>query len=162
ARRLYPGLEEGWLVLADRNFYSWKGWCAAAGTGAALLWRGRGHPPPPRAGGGAGRAAGGGGGQAPPPPRPRRRPGARWPAGAGGEDLPGDQARYVRAIEYQVPDRAGNGKDERIILVTTVTDFRAAPAGELARAYHQRWEHEIGHRWCRSSYAGFSWLCSLF
>ena len=39
ARRLYPGLEEDWLLLADRNFYSFKDWCAAAGTGAALLWR---------------------------------------------------------------------------------------------------------------------------
>ncbi len=66
-------------------------------------------------------------------------------AAARGEDLPEDQARYVRAIEYQVPDRAGNGKDERIILVTTITDFRAAPAPELARAYHQRWEHEGGN-----------------
>src|SRR5438093_1225572 len=26
ARRLYPGLEEGWLVLADRNFYSFNDW----------------------------------------------------------------------------------------------------------------------------------------
>src|SRR5207248_6975553 len=41
ARRLYPGLEQDWLVLADRNFYGWKDWCAAAGTGAALLWRGK-------------------------------------------------------------------------------------------------------------------------
>ena len=39
ARRLYPGLEEDWLLLADRNFYSFTDWCAAAGTGAALLWR---------------------------------------------------------------------------------------------------------------------------
>src|SRR5215475_8920807 len=27
ARRLYPGLEQDWLVLADRNFYSFAGWC---------------------------------------------------------------------------------------------------------------------------------------
>ena len=37
ARRLYPDLEQDWLLLADRNFYGWKDWCAAAGTGAALL-----------------------------------------------------------------------------------------------------------------------------
>src|SRR5262249_31938969 len=49
------------------------------------------------------------------------------------------------AIEYAVPDRDGNGKDERIILVTTITGSRAAPAAELARAYHQRWEHETGN-----------------
>jgi len=144
ARRLYPGLEEGWLVLADRNFYSWKGWCAAAGTGAALLWRVRSNVPLPvleMLPDGSWRSV-------LVSPRIDPRSAARrdlLAAAARGEDLPGDQARYVRAIEYQVPDRAGNGKDERIILVTTVTDFRAAPAGELARAYHQRWEHETGN-----------------
>ena len=67
-------------------------------------------------------------------------------AAAGrGQDLPGDQARYVRSIEYQVSDRDGNGKGERVILVTTITDPRLAPAAELARAYHQRWEHEMCH-----------------
>ncbi len=39
ARDLYPRLEEDWLLIADRNFYCWKDWCAAADTGAALLWR---------------------------------------------------------------------------------------------------------------------------
>ncbi|HEY2592905.1 MAG TPA: hypothetical protein VGK33_03275, partial [Chloroflexota bacterium] len=27
-------LEEGWLLLADRLFYGWDGWCAAADSGA--------------------------------------------------------------------------------------------------------------------------------
>lgn len=66
-------------------------------------------------------------------------------AAGRGEALDEGQARYVRVIEYQVPDRDGNGTDERIILVTTITDFRQAPAQELAQAYHQRWEHEIRH-----------------
>jgi hypothetical protein len=144
ARKLYPGLEEDWLLLADRNFYSWKDWRAAAGTGAALLWRVKSslglpvlEPLPdgswrsvlvsPRAG-----------------PRSPARAGLLAAAGRG-EDLDQDQARYVRVIEYQVPDRDGNGTGERIILVTTITDFRLAPAGELARAYHQRWEHEGGN-----------------
>ena len=39
ARTLYPRLEEGWLLLADRLFYDWDDWCAAAGSGADLLWR---------------------------------------------------------------------------------------------------------------------------
>src|SRR6516165_634482 len=47
ARKLYPGLEEGWLLLADRNFYSFTDWCTAAGTGAALLWRVRSNVPLP-------------------------------------------------------------------------------------------------------------------
>jgi len=144
ARRLYPGLDQDWLLIADRNFYSFAGWCTAADTGAALLWRVRSNVPlpvleplpdgswrsvlvSPRIG----------------PSIPAR---ARLLAAAGrGEDLPEDQARYVRAIEYAVPDRDGNGKHERIILVTTLTDFRAAPAAELARTYHQRWEHETGN-----------------
>ncbi|MGA9829891.1 MAG: IS4 family transposase, partial [Trebonia sp.] len=39
ARGLYPALEEDWLLIADRNFFNWDAWRAAAGTGAALLWR---------------------------------------------------------------------------------------------------------------------------
>ena len=39
ARELYPDLEEDWLLVADRNFYNWRDWLAAADTGAALLWR---------------------------------------------------------------------------------------------------------------------------
>jgi len=144
ARRLYPDLEEDWLLIADRNFCSWAGWCAAAGTGAALLWRVKSslrlpvlEPLPdgswrsvlvsPRI-----------------DPRSAARRGLLAAAGRG-EDLDEDQARYVRAIEYQVPDRDGHGKDERIILITTITDWRAAPAAELAQAYHQRWEHEGGN-----------------
>ena len=56
-----------------------------------------------------------------------------------GEDLDEDQARDVRVIEYEVPDREGDGKDELIALITTITDPRLAPAAVLARAYHQRW-----------------------
>jgi hypothetical protein len=161
ARRLYPGLEQDWLLLADRNFYSWKDWCAAADTGAALLWRVKSSlalPVLEPLGDGSWRSV-----LISPRIDPRSPARARLLAAAGrGEDLDQDQARYVRAIEYQVSDRDGNGKDERIILVTTITDSRAAPAAILAQAYHQRWEHEVGHCWCRSSCAVFSWLCSLF
>jgi hypothetical protein len=144
ARRLYPGLGQDWLLLADRNFYGWADWCAAAGTGAALLWRVRSNvalpvlEPLPD---GSWRSV-----LVSPRIDGRSPARARLLAAAGrGEDLDEDQARYVRALEYQVPDRAGNGKDERIILITTITGFRAAPAAELARAYHQRWEHETGN-----------------
>jgi hypothetical protein len=147
ARRLYPGLDQDWLVLADRNFYGWKDWCAAAGTGAALLWRVKsslGLPVLTALPDGSWRSV-------LVNPRIDSRGTVRGQraqllaAASRGEDLPEDQARYVRAIEYRVPDRDGNGKGERIILVTTITDFRAAPAPELARAYHQRWEHEGGN-----------------
>src|SRR5215472_108237 len=31
ARQLYKRLEEDWLLIADRNFFNWADWCAAAG-----------------------------------------------------------------------------------------------------------------------------------
>jgi hypothetical protein len=39
ARRLYPRLEPDWLVIADRNFYSFTDWQRATATGAQPLWR---------------------------------------------------------------------------------------------------------------------------
>ncbi|SDY87683.1 hypothetical protein SAMN05661080_04882 [Modestobacter sp. DSM 44400] len=39
AGRLSPRLNPDELLTADRNFYSFTAWGAAAGTGAALLWR---------------------------------------------------------------------------------------------------------------------------
>ena len=38
-RRLYPKLEEDWLLIADSGFYDRQDWCTAADTGPALLWR---------------------------------------------------------------------------------------------------------------------------
>ena len=52
----------------------------------------------------------------------------------------------MRVIEYEVPDREGDGKGELIALITTITDPRQAPAAVLAQAYHERWEHETGNR----------------
>src|SRR5262249_40192869 len=63
-----------------------------------------------------------------------------------GQDLDPQKARYVRVAEYEVPDREGDGKDEIIALITTILDFRDAPARALAAAYHERWEHETGNR----------------
>jgi hypothetical protein len=62
-----------------------------------------------------------------------------------GEDLDKDKARYVRVIEYEVPDREGDGKGELIALITTIVDPGQAGAAALAQAYHQRWEHETGN-----------------
>ena len=47
--------------------------------------------------------------------------------------------------EYDITDRGGGGHDELIILATTITGWQAAPAQDLAAAYHQRWEHETGN-----------------
>src|ERR1700737_4891962 len=141
ARDLLPRLEEGWLLIADRNFYCWKDWCAAADTGAALLWRVKSDillPVLELLPDGSYRSV-----LVSPKITGRKRE-ALVEAARRGEDLEEDQARYVRVIEYEVPDREGDGKDELIALVTTITDFRLAPAEALARAYHQRWvRHEV-------------------
>jgi hypothetical protein len=142
ARELYPRLEEDWLLIADRNFYSWQDWRTASGTGAALLWRVKSdlileplefHPD------GSYRSV---------LVNPKVKGAARQSITDGaraGEDLDPDEGRHVRVIEYEVPDRAGDGKDELIALVTTITDPRDAPARALAAAYHERWEHETGN-----------------
>jgi hypothetical protein len=142
ARTLCRRLEEDWLLIADRNFFNWADWCTAAGSGAALLWRVKADLTlpvlellpdgsyrsvliSPKIGGKA---------------RQQLIEAAR-----AGEDLEEDKARYVRVVEYEIPDREGDGKGEVIALVTTITEMTAAPAPLLAAAYHQRWEHETGN-----------------
>jgi transposase IS4-like protein len=138
ARGLYGRLEPEWLLIADRNFYNWQDWCAASASGAALLWRVKADLAlpvldllpdgsyssvliNPRASSAA---------------RQRLTEAAR-----AGEDLDENSARYVRVIEYQVPDRDETG--ELIALITTITEMTAAPAPLLAQAYHERWvRHE--------------------
>ena len=142
ARKLYPRLDEDWLVIADRNFYNWKDWCTAAGTGAALLWRMKENARLPvleMLPDGSYRSV-----LVAPRITGRKRDALIAAARSGGV-LEQDQAQYVRVIEYDVPDREGDGKDELIALVTTITDFRAATARALAGAYHERWEHETGN-----------------
>lgn len=142
ATRLYPRLRRDELLTADRDFYSFDAWDLAAGSGAALLWR------------------------APTQLRlpvirvladgtylsvlvnPKLR-GARRDqviaAVRDGVDLDPEAGYPVRVIEYDVPDRAGNGTGELIALLTTIIDPGAARASELAEAYHWRWEQETAH-----------------
>jgi len=143
ARQLYPQLRPDWLLMADRNFYNWQDWCAAADTGAALLWRVKADlvlEPLEFFMDGSYRSV---------LVNPKVKGGARQKileAARAGQDLDPARARYVRVVEYQVRDREGDGKDEIIALITTITQFPDAPAGLLARAYHERWEHETGNR----------------
>ena len=55
----------------------------------------------------------------------------------------------ARVIEYDVPDRVGNGTGELIVLLTSILDpdpsTGGARADELAAAYHQRWEQETAN-----------------
>jgi hypothetical protein len=152
AQALYPRLRGEELLTADRGFYSWPAWDTAAATGAALLWR----APTQLA-----------------LPMVRVLPDGTYltvvmdsairgprrdrilAAARAGHDLTEieaarneygrPRARLARAIEYDVPDRTGNGSGELIVLLTTITDPDDARAEELAAAYHQRWEEETGN-----------------
>jgi hypothetical protein len=142
ARRLYGRLADDWLLIADRNFYNWADWCTAADSGAQLLWRAKANLTLPVlrifADGSYSSVL----------IDPAIRGAARHrlvEAARAGEGLDGSRARYVRVVEYTVPDRDGDGSGELICVVTTITDPAAAPAQVLARAYQQRWEHETGN-----------------
>ena len=140
ARELYPRLEADWLLIADRAFYNWPGWGAAADSGAALLWRVSSIvrlPVPELLPDGSYRSV-----LIPAKITGRARQ-QLIDAARAGQDLDPGRARAIRVIEYEVTDR--DGQDELIALITTITDPRQASAAVLATAYQQRWEHEAGN-----------------
>ena len=139
AARLYPRLQAGELLTADRGFYSFTAWGQAADTGAALLWRaptGLRLPVVQVLPDGSYLSV-----LVDPTIRGPRRD-RIVTAATNGADLNPDQAHLVRVIEYDIPDRAGNGTGELIVLLTTITDPADVRADQLAAAYHQRWEQE--------------------
>jgi hypothetical protein len=158
AQRLYPRLRADELLTADRGFYSWQAWDTAVPTGAALLWRAPTQLALPVV-----RVPGDGTyltALIAPSIRGRRRE-RLLAAACAGADLSDintvpdafDQRglpviHLARVIEYDVPDRAGNGTGELIVLLSSILDPDGpdgARADELAAAYHQRWEHETGN-----------------
>ena len=151
AGRLYPRLAEDWLLIADRNFYSFAGWASAAASGAALLWRVKADLSLPvlrilRDGSYDSVLV-----------NPRIRGKARTrlvEAARAGQNLDAEQAVLARVVEYEVPDRDGDGKGELIALITTITDPAQATAQVLAQAYHQRWEHETGNNQLKTHLRG--------
>jgi hypothetical protein len=142
AQPLYGRLRPDELLTADRNFYSWQAWGQAAGTGAALLWRAPTQLELPLV------AVLSDGTYTAVVINPKLR-GARrdrvFAAAQAGDELDPRDGYLVRVVEYNVPDRAGNGCGELIVLLTTITDPHQARADELADTYHQRWEHETGN-----------------
>jgi hypothetical protein len=142
ARGLYPRWEPDWLVIADRNFYSFAAWRAASACGAALLWRVRSDVRLPV----LDTLPDGSFLSVVVDPEVRGRARERLlEAVRAGEDPDERRAVRVRVIEYQVPDRDAGGTGEVIRLITTITDPLGVPAQTLAEAYHQRWEHETGN-----------------
>jgi hypothetical protein len=141
ARRMFGRLEPGWLLIAGRGFYNWPDWQAAAATGAALLWRVKADlrlPVLELLPDGSCLSV-----VARPALHDKARDKLIAAARAGGYLDPA-QAMRVRVIEYEIPDRDGDG--ELIALITTITGPAAASAQELAQACCRRWEDEIGHR----------------
>ena len=135
----------GMLVLADRKFLSWALAREFLATGAHLLWRASASfalKPVKVLEDGTYLAE-----LAP----PRKKDGPPL---------------TVRVIEYTVrtgPEADGDEETSEVFcLVTDLLDPERCPALDLACCYPCRWGCEVGHRWCRSSCAAFSWLCSLF
>jgi hypothetical protein len=158
AQRLYPRLRPDELLTADRGFYSWQAWDTAAATGAALLWRAPTQlvlPVVRMLLDGTYLTA-----LIKPTVRGRRRE-RLLAAARAGQDLSDINAvpdafderglpviHLARVVEYDVPDRAGSGTGELIVLLTTILDSSrndGARADELATAYHQRWEEETAN-----------------
>ena len=158
AAQLLGSLRPGMLLLADRNFYSWKLWHDAAATGAHLLWRLKSiirlaplqelpdgswlaRIDDPRAVQARLHKNG-----------HRRRRGSKLPPDAS--PLPGGTT--VRVIDYHLAITADDGttRTERYRLITTLLDWRAHPAPSLAAAYSQRWAIESGYRECKAYLRG--------
>ena len=138
AEALIARFTAGMLVLADRNFYSYQAWQQARRTGAQLLWRVSSNlrlpilewPPD-----GSYRSL-----VINPKIRGRRRE-ALIAAAKAGADLDPAQASMVRVAEYTIDNRPGTG--ELFCLITSILDHELAPALDLAKAYHERWEIEL-------------------
>jgi hypothetical protein len=119
AREVVPHLRPGMLCLADRYFPGYALWEQAVETGAQLVWRVREKI----------RFAVE---ELLPDGSYLSRFYPKWNRGKPqGEGIP------VRVLEYEVL-----GSEERVRLVTSILDGRAAPAAELAALYHERWEFE--------------------
>jgi hypothetical protein len=157
ARQLLGSVRAGMLLLADRGFYSYQLWTAAAGTGAHLLWRAKGdmHLPvlaglpdgswltritDPR----AARARRNTNGK-------RRRRGSTLPPRTG--PLPGITVRVI-AFTLTVTADDGTTRTEAYRLLTTLLDHRACPAADLAAGYAWRWAIETGYAECKTYLRG--------
>jgi hypothetical protein len=159
ARQLLGALHRGMLLLADRGFYSYDLWREAAGTGAHLLWRVKAsaHLPvlrelpdgswltridDPAAVRRRTRKNG-----------ERRRRGSRLPPDTA--PLPGALTARVIAFTLTVTRDDGTTLTTRYRLLTTLTDYRACPAADLAAAYARRWAIETSYReWKTFLHAG--------
>ena len=115
-------LKPGMLNLADRNFFSYKRWEKASGTGADLLWRVKKNLILPCI--------------------KRFEDGSYLSKiyASTKERRHDTNGILVRVIEYTLPDLPDAEPCYR--LITTIVEPEEAPADELAALYHDRWEIE--------------------
>lgn len=118
ARQVVPRLKKGMLCLADRYFPGFELWSQAVATGADLVWRVR--------------------------SKIRFVVEERLPDGSYLSRFPsrgkGRVGMRVRVIEYNVKNQ--KGEDQEVRIITSILDWRLAPAHELAALYAERWEFE--------------------
>jgi hypothetical protein len=139
AEQILPSVQPDMLITADRNFYSFDLWGKFRSTGADLLWRVNSN---------------------------LRLPVLRWLSDGSylsvvcrpripgrqreelirrakrGDEVNAEEVHLVRVVEYDVPDREGNGSGELICVMTSVLEPVDATAEQIAAAYHERWECE--------------------
>jgi len=122
AAQLLPSKLTGdMLVMADRNFYSFKLWQAACASGAKLLWRVKSNLGLPV--------------------EQELDDGSYMSTVYGSEDRARRHGQRVRVIEYMLKDSATPVQDS-YRLVTNILEPEQAPVLELAALYHERWEIE--------------------
>jgi hypothetical protein len=120
---LLPKLDATMLCLADRGFRGHSRWVQARATGAQLLWRASTTQI-----------------LAVQKMLPDNSFLSQLVPSKGSRQERRSQAVTVRVIDYELPNAAGEMAAYR--LVTSLMDQAAAPAQQLARLYHERWQVE--------------------
>ena len=122
AKEVIPCLGKGMLCLADRYFSGFELWNQARGTGCDLLWRVNKNRLLPC--------------------EKRLADGSYLSRIYGSQK---DQRKRVNGVEVRVIEyrlEGIEGAEPIYRLITTILDYEAAPAAELAALYHERWEIE--------------------
>jgi hypothetical protein len=109
------------LVMADRNFYSFKLWQACAASGAKLLWRVKSNLRLPV--------------------QQELGDGSYLSVIFDSADRARQCPQQVRVIDYALQDSGAPAQDS-YRLVTNILEPKDAPALDLAALYHERWEVE--------------------
>jgi hypothetical protein len=127
ARRLVPLLREGMLLLADRGYDAGELMIEIAAARAHFLIRATATRKPPVDG--------------------------VLPDGSYLSKIDGLRVRIIEA-SLDVHGADGTRLGDAYRLVTTLTDHRRYPAGELIRLYHERWEIEVAYLALRHTLLG--------